>query len=99
MTDKQINEAIAEACGWVPNCDGGICWDQHGAPLITPPNYCNDLNAMHEAEMVLTLEQQYDYWSDVKAINGSGPDQLFTTARQRAEAFLKTLGKWEEAQK
>jgi hypothetical protein len=109
MKDEQINAAIAEACGWtecrlvtkvvLSTLRDPVAYGipPNGTYEIACFNYASDLNAMHEAEKVLKLEQQYDYWSDVKAINGSGPDQLFTTARQRAEAFLRTLGKWEEA--
>jgi len=66
-------------------------------------NYCNDLNAMHEAEKVLTSQQEEDYFANLRAING---DLIWyrtvgktyrATARQRAEAFLRTLGKWQEA--
>lgn len=103
MTDKQINEAIAEACGWVPDCDGGICWDQYGAPLITPPNYCNDLNAMHEAEKIMTKAQWEDFvehlTTNFYSVSDAWKDACHATARQRAEALLRTLGKWEEVQK
>ena len=99
MTDKQINAAIAEACGWVPDCDNGICWDQHGAAIITPPNYCADLNAMHEAEKVLMhADLLFEYGMHI-SIDHKYDCLLRATARQRAEAFLRTLGKWEEVQK
>ena len=97
MTDNQINKSIAEACGWVPDCDRGICWDQYGNAIITPPNYCNDLNAMHAAEATLTEDQ---LWRMAREIERNDEEWYFrATARQRAEAFLRTLGKWEEAQK
>ena len=99
MTNKQINEAIAKACGWVPDCDRGICWDRHGNAIITAPNYCTDLNAMHEAEKVLTTDQFYAYsaWID-RLTRLQYRAYLGAAARQRAEAFLRTLGKWEEVQ-
>jgi hypothetical protein len=107
MTDEQINAAIAEACGWTqvnaehrsgkaPNAD------YVGVEFI--PDYSNDLNAMHEAEAYLIknttmldyTDQLYDLacksLKELKIWNPYG-----ATARQRAEAFLKTLGKWEEA--
>ena len=91
MTDEQINQRIAEACGWSPDCDSGICWDQHGAAIITFPNYCTDLNAMHEAEQIIVdTDLFFDYCLH------TGP-LLRATARQRAEAFLRTLGKWEQS--
>jgi hypothetical protein len=106
MTDGQINAAIAEACGWVPDCDRGICWDQHGTAIITPPNYCADLNAMHEAEATLSVSCRLDYPTVLLRVlfeldkytwyATGGFTHITTTARQRAEAFLRTLGKWED---
>ena len=98
MTNEQINKAIAETCGWI---DRPTCTDFFGNPLL-PPDYCNDLNAMHEAEKVLPRQIYHvDYWQ-----KGYGRFQTIVsemtvtpfsaTASQRAEAFLKTLGKWEE---
>lgn len=112
MTDEQINIAIAEACGWqfIPVVILGD--DQppeyttvtpHGERLCGYyPYYLNDLNAMHEAEMSLPVE----------GFNGQKWDQsrseyrwrlsliciqpCHATARERAEAFLRTVGKWEE---
>lgn len=58
-------------------------------------DYCGDLNAMHEAEDELSGNQYMVYALMLDAVEGS----LFgirATARQRAEAFLRTLGKWEE---
>jgi hypothetical protein len=103
MTDDQINAAIAEACGWVPDCDRGICWDQYGNAIITPPNYCADLNAMHEAEKLVTSDCNLTYANQLARIVDAhySDDPVFfcATARQRAEAFLRTLSKWEETQK
>lgn len=100
MTNEQINIAIAEACGWKPTTDGGICWDCNGAPIVTPPDYCNDLNAMHEAEKKLTekrLQTYLDFLADAPRddVYQTWTGSVFATARQRAKAFLKTIGKWE----
>ena len=90
MTDEQINAAIAEACGWRKE-DGVYMWTANGIDYTCPDlwDWANDLNAMHEAEKVLTQKQrdEYRHWLC--------PD-IFSTARERAEVFLKTLGKWEE---
>jgi EAL domain-containing protein (putative c-di-GMP-specific phosphodiesterase class I) len=60
------------------------------------PNYLNDLNAMHEAEKVLLLRQQADYhWLLEEVTDSKEFLQVHATAAQRAEAFLRTLGKWE----
>jgi hypothetical protein len=68
------------------------------------PDCLNDLNAMHEAEKVLTEEQRIAY-SDctyhiaLKAQKETGKWRWISlTAAQRAEAFLRTIGKWEEAE-
>jgi hypothetical protein len=103
MTDEQINAAIADACGWgqkpVVNTDGkGSVW------VTNCPNYCTDLNAMHEAEE--TIEDRNKYINNLAFVaepfdgNQLDCDWFFmrATARQRAEAFLRTLGKWEEGE-
>lgn len=99
MTDEQINHAIAEACG--------ISGNTYKLCLKTgnyeqSPNFCNDLNAMHEAENVLTDDKYVifsNYLYDGECEKQKQTKQwrwLSATARQRAEAFLRTLGKWED---
>jgi len=97
MTNEQINAAIAEACGRKRRPDGDWYPDNGSAGTQAIPNYCTDLNAMHEAEKGLEDPDCYEEWlADVCG----GTSYLFhATARQRAEAFLRTLGKWEEGQK
>jgi hypothetical protein len=107
MTEEQINIAIAESCGWW-DCKM-VSDDPMGRPkgvdnmFLHLPDYCNDLNAMAEAEKCLrgTDEQ---YHTDVAIHRRWKEYQSFlierymasATARQRAEAFLKVLGKWKE---
>ncbi len=66
-----------------------------------PPDYLNDLNAMHEAEKVLTRNQRHDYMDALEIVAGDLAidewDVVTSTAAQRAEAFLKALNKWEES--
>jgi hypothetical protein len=62
-----------------------------------PPNYLGDLNAMHEAEKALTSEQVTSYVYLLELMNDRWYTPAFATAPQRAEAFLSTIGKWEEA--
>lgn len=102
MTDEQINAAIAEACGLkkpskkVKLNDKGFFVTQH-AKL---PDYCNDLNAMHEAEKTLSETNMFVMAHHIeRLVSRHGQHYFHATARQRAEAFLRTLGKWEEAQK
>lgn len=63
-------------------------------------DYLNDLNAMHEAEKVLTEEQLKDYADWLLVISNSvsslHASWFNATARQRAEAFLRTLGLWDD---
>jgi len=110
MTDEQINAAIAEACGWravCVNADSGYYKGFDNGAELRPdlPDYSSDLNAMHEAEeealkgyeqiatYVWHLENRSGDWSTDEHMMAT-----HATARQRAEAFLRTLGKWEEAE-
>ena len=107
MTPEAQRIAIAEACGWTNVAPRIVKNVKHQGDDITVgiwsddgwiPDYLNDLNAMHEAEKVLTYAQGGDMtlWIQRMTCAGYGP-QLFATASQRAEAFLRTIGKWEEA--
>jgi len=101
MTDQQIDAAIAGSCGWteIGECENGGFrvrgfppdrYEAHRKPI---PNYCGDLNAMHEAEKVLR-NGEWDTYVDLLA--DTWIEVAHATARQRAKAFLRTLGKWEE---
>ena len=112
MIDEQINAAIAEACGFI--CLHEFRVDKDGAKFgfweypknWTGPkkqpwclDFCNDLNAMHEAEKMLTEEQFVFFRTHLHERLEDHPASRYlwhATARQRAEAFLRTLGKWEE---
>ncbi len=76
------------------------------------PDYLHDLNAMHEAAMTLRLHQRNEYCVELRKIimrdatveqqdpdTGHLTDHAFyqATAAQRAEAYLRTIGKWVEA--
>ena len=93
MTDEQINEAITEATG---------LWDYpYSSDTKRMYDFCNDLNAMHDAEKMLTYEQCAFFRTHLRERIEDHAASLFVwhaTARQRAEAFLRTLGKWEEGQ-
>lgn len=89
MTDEQINAAIDRIKGYDNyECRCDSCH----------PDWCNDLNAMHEAEKVLReKELLFEYGMHIS--NSHHYEYLLrATARERAEAFLRTLGKWEEVQ-
>jgi hypothetical protein len=78
-------------------------------PIGDLPDYLNDLNAMHEAEKVLSDGQRMTYYGHLVSIArkslGIDPCEShyqpkFTThatAAQRAEAFLCTVGRWVES--
>ena len=100
--DKQ-RIAIAEACGW--NSFGMFNGNPNQPAAFPPgvnttpkslPDYLNDLNAMHEAEKTLKGDQRIEYISKLFDVCGIGVAPMFSTAPQRAEAFLRTLGKWRE---
>lgn len=82
------------------------------ARLEDLPDYPNDLNAMHEAEKVLDENLLYRYGNKLDDITrieeimemsyvngpeaGMYPELFRATSEQRAEAFLRTLGLWED---
>jgi hypothetical protein len=123
MTLDQQRIAIAQACGWTE-----IYWlsargliSARGLSGRPPgkicsfkylPDYINDLNAMHEAEKVLTYEQkeQFVFWmnhihpsADIHHSDAPKDFRLevfslvHSPASQRREAFLRTLGLWQES--
>lgn len=64
------------------------------------PDYLNDLNAMHSAEKVLQqdIALRNRYADELRCID-MPPTEFFylhATAAQRAEAFLRTIGKWKD---
>lgn len=106
MTNQEVNIAIAEACGWKqvePKQCGhhkvDYAFEKDGAyygGINAIPNYCNDLNAMHEAEKVLIImpEKRITYGHLLMDATCKNWAAFHATARQRAEAFLKTLNLW-----
>jgi hypothetical protein len=66
------------------------------------PYYLDDLNDMADAEETLTESLQEIYLDNLYAV--CNPDSMYNdtwkmnraTAAQRAEAFLRTVGRWEE---
>lgn len=82
MTDEEINWAITEAIDADPH------WK-------CSKDYCGDLNAMHNAESVLNTDELFEqYYLTLYETTQSTRWPVSATARQRAEAFLRTLGKW-----
>ena len=81
-------------------------YDCDARPL---PNYLNDLNAMHEAVSIFDYDQADQFEDHLCDICKRSNDEkenpapwrfavVNATATQRAEAFLRTIGKWEVPQ-
>ena len=96
MTDEQINQRIAEACGWRKE-DGVYMWTANGIDCTCPElwDWANDLNAMHEAEKGLEAKTSIMFGEWLLALCNGKNATWHATARQHAEAFLRTLGKWD----
>ena len=111
MKPEHQRVAIAEACGWTEiepcTCCDGVSRAYEptpGAHKKHLPDFYNDLNAMHEAENILNADQMVSYDYHLDRVVGNGRQGLnieyflwSATASQRAEAFLRTIGKWEES--
>ena len=109
MTPEQQHMTIAKACGWgIKRRDitGFNVWEPDAklpAQLSNNlenklPNYTGDLNAMHEAEKTLSFSQETKYVANLMKQHKEYPmtTGFLATAAQRAEAFLRTIGKWKE---
>ena len=82
---------------------------RHHLNRVRVPDYLNDLNAMHEAEQILwgmNWSNRYAFNDNLantlkgRTVNRNEWDAetlLDATAAQRAEAFLRTIGKWEKS--
>lgn len=94
-------------CGPFGQCYGTAPFDsmmddrQIGMPV---PSYTSDLNAMHEAEKVLwEMEPVFLSAYCERLMKSRYPNEwgmawgyIHATAAQRAEAFLRTLGRWKD---
>lgn len=102
MTDREINKAIAEITEWKPF----PYTDMEGNPFPgwnEPPNYCSNLNSIYEVEQWMKENRKlldfFTYAAILKSLSDKklGDDSyIHTSARQRAEAFLKTFRKWKD---
>ena len=110
MSPESQQIAIAEACGWTnvretsfnllgchPKADLSALSDEYLCAR-TVPDYPADLNACHEFEgklIALGPPALDTYEIFLLAICTRAGNRIFrATAPQRAEAFLKTIGKW-----
>lgn len=102
LTPEEKRIRIAKLCGW-RNCvlrydDQDNAWFKGWPPGEAKEqllhNYPCDLNAMHEAEQMLGVENRGNYLNHLSRIIGQNNPCLavHATAAQRADAFLLTLG-------
>jgi hypothetical protein len=118
MNNRVINKAIAEFVGWKEfdfHLDGKrILGDRptfSNGKIISytvdqyVPDYCNDLNEMHEIEKMLDDDQWLEYMLNLQDVLQRDPnrgkwivcqDNMHSTAAQRAKAFVITIGKCKE---
>jgi len=123
MSPEKQRIAIAKACGWTAKRDSNGWWravhkltgnamaarlSERSVWSVGIPDYLNDLNAMHEAEQVLTPkyepakgESQWGEYLGWLGFCGENKTRevyecVTATAAQRAQAFLRTLGLWQE---
>jgi len=102
MTNEEINKAIAEHVGFKSGMKVILDFRSN------IPDYCSDLNAMAEARKAafhglknVTHRVNFMVWlhriTEPEAATFGNPWKLVdSTARQQAEAFLRTFGKWRE---
>jgi hypothetical protein len=108
MSPKKQRILIAEKCGWIfkpdefgwsfAKIDSKNAWWKYcsrDSKTIPFPDYLSDLNAMHQAEEHLG---DVDNWLKYEGFLDEGGTKFIfhATAAQRAEAFLRVFGLWEE---
>ena len=88
------------------NKPAGHCWavwtnpnrwglDSNYDPIF-PPNYTSDMNAIHEAEALIIKLGHRAIRTYEDLLQKQIANIVFATARQRCEAYLRTIGKWKE---
>jgi len=106
MKEIDISIAIAKAIQFTdiqdlgPLARGPRLWGNDGAGISPIPNFTKDLNLMHVVEQTLSPIEKSRYLGNLANVVFKPGDLSFhkihATAKQRAEAFLKTIGKWEQ---
>ena len=88
--------------------NGVVLWfmeEHHGgaATWAKVPDFLNDLNACREMEEALSYDQRILYCDLLEKFDQANTERhawfriTHATAPQRAEAFLKTIGKWKSS--
>jgi hypothetical protein len=101
MTDEQINDIIATSLGFIeeePWLDGRRCWVHIDKPNVghdSIPDFCNDLNAMHEAMLLhprKNLLRKFLYLEVLEDPTNTANEPAWATAKQWAKAYITSLG-------
>lgn len=108
-TAEIISSGRAKYPHWTPPSDSKQWVKNWGIlEMMSPPCYTTDLNAMRKAlQTLISTEQQNQYinniaevcWADESRSNNQVVfNQLTASARQQAEAFVRTINKnkWKE---
>ncbi len=103
MTETEQRITIAEWCGWTDIIPTASYWGTCPSTKFNKrlPDYTKDLNAMWDAEHKLSPMQELEYVENLRKLIGPHGtmrcfDYAHASAAQRAEALLKTIGKWRE---
>jgi hypothetical protein len=106
MNEEKQRIAIAEACGITEIVRknrheyGGLIGRFPDGEVRIIPSYCRDLNAMREARKILTPMQKATYARILTSTTWDSEQPTYcamdATAAQEAEAFLRTIERWEE---
>lgn len=96
MTNEQINAIIATSIGFIeeePLLNGKKCWvhiDYPNMGLVDIPDYCNDLNAMHEAMLLHPNRnsRQREYNTTMNSYQRQLIDKLITELTDNASPNL-----------
>jgi hypothetical protein len=91
-TQEEKRIKLAEADEWKPD-SRGLGWLSPHGYYAPPPDYFNDLNAVHELEKVMRPPKQ-ETWCLWEGYCRRIEDDPHATAAQRAEAIGKTLNLW-----
>jgi len=107
LSNNQLNELVAKACGWKQGpCGCGFIWCDKRIRWFAPdniwhsyiPDFSENLNAMHGLEAAMDSELSMTWMSNLSlAVHGVDDkdtvNMMQASARQRAEAYVLTMGK------
>lgn len=102
MKEEDQQAALIEWAGWkyIEGCDHPYGWDnaELGKAAINLPNTCS-LDVLHEMEKKLPAQNHFAYIANLTSVvareEGFQP-LCMSTAAQRREALLRTIGKWKD---